>query len=119
MAKTELSKLKANFRMFRHSNIDHPLTKNFKAISALTNPLVKDSEMEALLLKFRERISMSSGGGVFCDVPDLVVGTWCRAQSTVHSSTVDGARCRLPTATWGISPRRVGMDDARLLIILT
>ena len=61
---------------------------------------------------------MSNGGGVFCDVPDLVVGTWCRAQSIVHSSTVDGARCRLLTAMWGISPRRVGVDDARLLIIL-
>ena len=119
LAKNEVSKLKADFRGFRHSNTNHPLTKSFKAISKMTNPLIKDKEMETLLMKFRGRISMSNGGGVFCDVLDLVVGTRCRVQSIVHSSTVNGARCRLLTAMWVKSPRRVGVDDARLLIILT
>ena len=48
----EVKKLKEDFKSFRHRFPDHSITKQFKAIAALSNKVVGEKEAAELMEKF-------------------------------------------------------------------
>ena len=50
--KAEVKKIKEDFKSFRHRYPDHTLTKQFKAIAAMSNKILGEKETAELMEKF-------------------------------------------------------------------